>query len=298
MSAPLIILAPPRSFTSIVCAMLGQHPQMYGLPEVNLFIGETLAEVIGKASRMNFIMDGLLRTVAELFAGEQTVETILLAEKWLAARFDAESGSVFKELAKKIEPKIPVEKSPATPLKVEFMVRARRTFPDGRYIHLLRHPRSHGESLLRTFRNFGVRRLGGVDLSTGTPIVDPQKIWFSFHVNIITFLASLDPASYIRLRGEDLLDDPDTHLRTIADWLGLRTDSEAIEAMKHPEWSPFAHLGPPNARFGNDPDYLRNPAFKRGQSRPVSLEDPLPWRNDGVGLSREVKELAYELGYT
>jgi hypothetical protein len=38
---PLFILAPPRSFTSVICGMIGQHPQMYGLPEVNLFAGET-----------------------------------------------------------------------------------------------------------------------------------------------------------------------------------------------------------------------------------------------------------------
>src|SRR5260221_9464285 len=30
---PVFILALPRSFSSVVCGMLGQHPQMYGLPE-------------------------------------------------------------------------------------------------------------------------------------------------------------------------------------------------------------------------------------------------------------------------
>lgn len=38
MLEPLFILAPPRSFTSVVCAMIGQHPDMCGLPEVNLAI--------------------------------------------------------------------------------------------------------------------------------------------------------------------------------------------------------------------------------------------------------------------
>ena len=44
MPDPLIILAPARSFTTIVGTMLGQHPNMYSVPEVNLFSHETMRE--------------------------------------------------------------------------------------------------------------------------------------------------------------------------------------------------------------------------------------------------------------
>ena len=40
----LIILGPPRSFTTVVSAILGQHPPMYGLPEVPIFGAETMSE--------------------------------------------------------------------------------------------------------------------------------------------------------------------------------------------------------------------------------------------------------------
>ena len=40
MTQPLFILAPPRSFTTVTSAMIGQHPEMYGLPETNLFVAE------------------------------------------------------------------------------------------------------------------------------------------------------------------------------------------------------------------------------------------------------------------
>ena len=39
---PVFVLAPVRSFTSVVCAMIGQHPQMYGLPETNLLCHATV----------------------------------------------------------------------------------------------------------------------------------------------------------------------------------------------------------------------------------------------------------------
>ena len=45
MTELVIMLGPPRSFTSVVSAMVGQHPQLYGLPEVHLFTTETVGEL-------------------------------------------------------------------------------------------------------------------------------------------------------------------------------------------------------------------------------------------------------------
>jgi hypothetical protein len=118
------------------------------------------------------------------------------------------------------------------------------------------------------------------------------------HVNICTFLDGLPKGQQMCVRGEDLLRDPDAYLRRIAAWLGLRTDNEAIQAMKHPEQSPYAGFGPLNARLGNDPSFLENPALRNGpQARKPTLEGPLRWRRDGGEFSPEVKELARAFGY-
>ena len=72
-STLLIVLGPPRSFTTVVSAMLGQHPQMYGLPEVHLFAAETMAEWWRQCAEATFNMDhGLMRVAAQLFFGDQT----------------------------------------------------------------------------------------------------------------------------------------------------------------------------------------------------------------------------------
>ena len=39
---PVFVLAAPRSFSSVVCAMLGQHPELHGLPETHLFVDDTM----------------------------------------------------------------------------------------------------------------------------------------------------------------------------------------------------------------------------------------------------------------
>src|SRR5919109_4550343 len=77
---PVFVLAPPRSFTSVVGTMLGQHPQLYGLPETHLFGCATMAKWWDVCEDQTFPRaHGLLRAVAELFFGGQTDRTVLLA---------------------------------------------------------------------------------------------------------------------------------------------------------------------------------------------------------------------------
>ena len=183
-------------------------------------------------------------------------------------------------------------------MRCEYLQRARRAFPNAKLIHLVRHPRSMGESLWKLGGPFAANGLGAIDYGTNPPTLDYQKAWYSLNMNIVTFLNGFPEAHVMRFRGEDLLADPDAHLVKIAQWLGLRTDRLAIEAMKRPERSPYACPGPINARFGNDPHFLKSPALRSGtRTNQRSLEGPLPWRRDRGGFSPEVKELAREFGY-
>jgi hypothetical protein len=142
-------------------------------------------------------------------------------------------------------------------------------------------------------------RIGALDYSTDPPTIDFQKAWYALHINIVTFLDGLPEEQKIQIRGEDLLADPDTYLRQIVEWLGLRTDTEALDAMKHPEQSPYACFGPVNARLGNDPSFLREPILRRSsRAKEPTLKGSLSWRQDGGEFSPEVKELARKFGYT
>jgi hypothetical protein len=69
-------------------------------------------------------------------------------------------------------------------------------------------------------------------------------------------------------------------------WLGIRDDAEAIDAMMHPERSPFACFGPITALFGNDPNFLRGPEFRPHKVKVPPLDKPLAWRPDGKGCTR------------
>ena len=127
--------------------------------------------------------------------------------------------------------------------------------------------------------------------------VDPQHGWYALHSKILAFCTELAPEQVYFLRGEDLLSDPDHHLARLAAWLGLRADDETIEMMKNPELSPYACLGPNNARFGNDPNFLQDATLRPGRARSQSLQGLLPWRGDDLSWTPAVYNLAINFGY-
>jgi hypothetical protein len=113
----------------------------------------------------------------------------------------------------------------------------------------------------------------------------------------LDFLDGVPTTQKLHLRGEDLLAAPDVVLPKVCRWLGLDDGAATIGAMLHPENSPFACLGPFGAHLGNDPNFLRSPAFRPGGVASPALAGPLPWRRDGSGFRAEVVALAHRLGY-
>jgi hypothetical protein len=303
---PLFILAPPRSFTSLVCAIIGQHPSLYGVPELNLFQAETMDEFWSgrdpdgrlKSPFWSVMRHGLLRTVAQFYSGEQTIESIKMAERWIRARKGASTGDVYRELCAKAAPLRLVEKSPAYIRKREYLDRLLRTFPQSRFIHLLRHPRSQSESALNVKGGPMVLfLLGAIDNRGPEPVLDPQILWHDSHVQIANFLDELPSSQWLRLRGEEFLEDIDGALEKVCEWLGIPADAAALKAMKHPEDSPFSCVGPANARLGNDINFLESPELRPSKAKSYSLSGPVGWRTDGGSFHARVVQLAQEFGY-
>ena len=302
MNSPLIVLAPPRSFSSVVTHMLGQHPDMYSLPELHLFTGDTVADIFGyfdsEGQRSDRRADGIRRAIAEVFLGKQNPATVHIATKWLRTHAEDSTSSVLERIMKKVAPRTIVEKSITSVWNEENLARAIHSFPDAKLLHLTRHPRSHGKSMfeLITDRNWEISR-GIYDYSTTPPTLDPQLLWLRVHTRIIEALKTVPDERKIQVSGESVLRNPDETLANIAEWLGLRTDSEAIEAMKHPENSPFATVGPDNAPMGSDQKFLESPKFDPSRFKEVKIEGKLPWRDDIPGFRPDVIELAERFGY-
>lgn len=295
---PLFILGSPRSFTSIVCAVLGQHPQAYGTPELNLFVEDRVQELWARLSgRRQFMIHGVLRMVAQLYAGEQDALTIDMARRWLLRRLASTTAEVYRELCEKISPLLIIDKSPVYPTSPRNLNRINAAFPDAHYLHLVRHPRSQGESVMKLSNGMFAVMADSFDYDTLPPTLDPQISWLSIQQNIARFLERIPPEQQMRMRGEDFLNNLDENLRICCEWLGLSVDPASTEAMRHPETSPYAVEGPFGARLGNDINFLRSPHLRHTTIAEAPLAGSLPWRPDGRGLKQEVLELARSYGY-
>ena len=140
---PLFILSPPRSFSSVVCGILGQHPQCYGLAELHLFFADDLGGVMQGTYRGSMVVDGLLRTLAQLHDGEQTEDSIIKARRWTLAHANWSIRKVFDHIQELVGPRLLVEKSPATIYNRDYVGRLLRSFSEGQPVAPHATPTQH-----------------------------------------------------------------------------------------------------------------------------------------------------------
>lgn len=279
--------------------MLGRHPEAYGLPDLNLFVKDTLQGMTDAMTDVYAIqLHGLLRTVAQLYAGEQTIDAIDMAHRWIDKRKEKSTEEIFKELCRRVAPLSIVDKSHSNLGNVTRLERISRAFPDAYYLHLIRHPLEMGKSVMNHEGGQIMAALtNSIDYSQGDELVDPQFLWYRLNRTVRDFLKTVSAGQHMQLRGEDFLNNPQRTLQLICQWLGWSWHDSAYQAMLRPEDSQYARFGPFGAQLGNDPNFLKSPVFKQRSVTTGSLKDHLPWRPDNQGFYPHVIELANEFGY-
>jgi hypothetical protein len=295
--APIFVLATARSYSSVVATMVGQHPDLAGLPELKLFCCRTIGEL--EASLPQFWIErgithrspGLVRALAEFEFGDQTLESLSGARAWLQDRLHWSGADVLDVLLSRLSPRAAVEKSPESSLTDSALMRMVSAYPKARYLHLTRHPVSTQRSMQAHWN-----RIMPINPQIGEPMSSIYS-WYETHRRILHLGAKLPPDSYMRVRAEDVLNETESQLRAIALWLRVRDDDGAIEAMKHPEASPFARFGPECSGLpgGNDPGFLRDP-IPHTVEIPCALDPPPGWEAT-PSVWQMVIDLANLLGY-
>lgn len=294
MAQTFVILSPPRSFSSVACGMLGQHPQLYGVPELNLFVADTVAgwfEHHTQRLKRPQGTHGLLRTLAQLHDGEQNETSVQAAWVWLAERRDWSTARLLSYLEGRVAPKIIVDKSPMTVIHPDCIERMYRMLPDTQFLHLTRHPVPTAKSLDEIL---SADARSDSQLGRG---LNPFELWCRAHDHILDLCSVLPAGQTLRLKGEWLLENPDCYLRQVCQWLGIRDDGAAIAAAKRTEQSPYARIGPPNARLGNDIKFLRSPELRaaRFKIEPVASDPRVEQLSEDLRL--RVISLAAEIDY-
>jgi hypothetical protein len=265
---PVFLLSPARSCSSVVCNMLGSHPDLYAFPELRLFMGDTIEPALrlppGDPGRwVAFARSGLIRSVAQLVFGSQAPSDVDAALAWLDERKNAAPQDIYDLLRSRVAPLIAIEKSPETSLVPANLRRCVDAYPRARFVHLVRHPISTIASMIAHWRQ-------GDWIARRRPLpMVAARSWFGSHRLICSLQGELPADRFLRIRAEDALSRPHQECSRFASWLGLRFDDDAAAAMLHPERSPYAFFGPESAPGGNDPGFLRNPSL-----RAAHLEEP------------------------
>lgn len=293
--APVFVLAPARSNSTVITAMLGMHPELCGFPELALFRRETVAQIIEdppgwRGAPAHLRLAGLLRSLAEIHHGRQDEPAVDDALQWLSARRAWPVEMVLDHLLGGVAPLIGVEKSPEHSSHDHYIRRLAAAYPRARFLHVTRHPLPSIESMYRNWN-----QLGYWD-------IDPELfhhfcagVWFYQHRRIDRLISSLPPDRGMRVCSEHLLNAPSESLPKICRWLGIEAGEQAIDAMCHPERSPHARLGPPGALGGGDAGFLRDPVLRQTEL-PDSLDIPEGWRVDPWQWLAVI-ELATRFGY-
>lgn len=252
------VLAPPRSCSSLITAMLGQHPELYATAELECFTADTLTGCLAFSQRVPAVtIHGLLRSLAQLLCGEQTNATISIARQWLTEREHWSGAQLVRWIETQITPKRLLEKSPIHVLRWESLLRLAAVTDAEPVLHLTRHPVNAMVSLGKAYRR------QGRSLSPGEGL----RVWLSGHLNILRWTASYPSERVLRVRCEDLLNNTESGLERMANHLGVDSGAEAIAKMLHPENSAYACPGPSLAPSGNDPHWMASPTLRRSPMR-------------------------------
>jgi sulfotransferase family protein len=272
-------------------AINGQHPHAYVTPGLNLQVRQTIRDLLEYRRDAYQTIDGLLRTIAQLLAGEQTMDSIDMAKRWLRRRKSDSCADVMKELCEKVSPSRLIDRWLFHARDADLLPKASSAFSKAQFLHLTRHPVEQGMAILQSVE--GIADLWNeksLDRSARLPALDPQYSWFNTHAAILEFRETLPPKRYLQIRIEEVTANPKDCFRKLCDWLEL-PQGMAIRA-RH--W-PFAAPGPYNAPGGIEWEPALDAEQLPDCSR--SLNESLPWMKKKVGLAEPVKILAQALCY-
>lgn len=268
--------------------MLGQHPDLYALPELNLFLADTLGKLIDwehEVGPERGYLDGLRSAIAQLQFGDQDVKALDRANAWMSDRREWSTSKVFRCLAERVAPRRVVDKSPRASMARSSCARLLARVPEGYYLHLTRHPAAAIRSLASKVDEQGshVNRFFA-------------QIWVNCQETLIAAMENLDSQHSLRVRGEDLLGSPEEVLREITLWLGLSAGRGEIQQMMTPRGWPVVRSGCGLQGGNDDTSSLPRLSLRTLDSIP-NVRDL--WSLDlGESLTMQVIQVGNKLGYT
>jgi hypothetical protein len=230
---PIFVVGSPRSGTSIVAWCLGHHPNIFPVPESN-WMGDFAANVavahrIGSARGGYSILSAMNIRDDEFFAAfGQSINELILEH-----RRDLEINRVNSKDPSKINLQWLEATSMAagpkfrwvdgTPEYSFHICGLRKLFPEARFVHTFRDV----DAVVRSMLNF--HRATGIQLVANEE--DAYKYWLRTVRACVKAEEAYGPRLVYRLRHTALVQNPESALRSLFDFLGEPYSAKCLEPL-------------------------------------------------------------------
>src|SRR6266516_6727121 len=225
LNRPIFVVGSPRSGTSILTWCLGQHPNIFPVPESN-WMGEFAVNIassyqIGTARDNRTILSAMDISRDEFFAnfGQTINDLILTHRKALERKRDLE-GTLNRKHSTS-EPKARwVDGTPEYSLHIHGL---RKLFPGALFIHIVRDV----ESVVRSMLNF--HRVAGTQLVANEE--EAYKYWVRMVNACLKAEHAYGPRVIYRLQYAALIDNPEAAIRSLLDFVGEPYSAKCLEPL-------------------------------------------------------------------
>src|SRR5262245_1324338 len=211
---PIFVVGSPRSGTSILGWCLGQHPNIFPVPESNWMsefaLSVAAAHRVGAARGERSILSAMDIQAEELFAiFSQSINDLVLRHRADLERKRALAGKLQSRRSES-EPK--ARWVDATPEYAFHICGLRKLFPHAVFIHLVRDV----DSVVRSMLNF--HRV------TGKPLVASEQNAYEYWLRAVKACLKAEqaygPNVIYRLRYSTLVSEPELAFRSLLDFVG------------------------------------------------------------------------------
>ena len=220
MNKPVFVVGSPRSGTSILTWCLGQHPNMFPVPESNWMgdfaISVAIGHQIGAARGDRSIFSAMDISQDELFAilGRSINDLILRHRKDLERKRQVTSEESERK-GRWVD---------GTPEYSFHICGLRKLFPEALFIHLVRDVRS----VVRSMLNF--HRVAGQHLVKNEQ--EAYNYWFRTVSSCLLAERAYGPRVVLRLRYSDLLNAPEIAMRSVLEFIGERYTTACLNPLE------------------------------------------------------------------
>jgi hypothetical protein len=224
---PIFVVGSPRSGTSILTWCLGQHPNIFAVPESN-WMGDFVANTavvhqVGAARGHLSILSAMDISCDELLANfGRTINDLILSHRLDLERTRAAIPSL-PEFMRRSLPGPKMRWVDGTPEYSLHICGLRKLFPDAAFIHIFRDV----ASVVRSMLNF--HRVAGTQLVRNEE--EAYRYWLRTVGACVKAEQAYGPNVVRRIRYRDLIDNPESTMHSLLDFLSEPYTARCLEPL-------------------------------------------------------------------